>query len=61
MTSNTPHESQETPPRPAVMYVRMSTEHQQFSTENQAEVIREYAESHGYEIVKSYMDEEGKQ
>ncbi len=44
-------------PRPAAMYVRMSTEHQQFSTENQAKVIREYAERRGYEIVKTYMDE----
>jgi DNA invertase Pin-like site-specific DNA recombinase len=39
------------------MYVRMSTEHQQFSTENQAKVIHEYAERRGYEIVKTYMDE----
>lgn len=27
----------------AVEYVRMSTEHQQYSTENQADKIREYA------------------
>lgn len=37
-------------------YVRMSTEHQQYSTENQADVIREYAASRGYEIVKTYAD-----
>lgn len=42
------------------MYVRMSTERQHFSTENQAKVIREYAKRHGCEIVKTYMDEEGK-
>lgn len=60
MTSNTPPESQAKPPRPVVMYVRMSTKHQQFSTENQATVIREYAERCGYEIEKTCMDEEGK-
>jgi hypothetical protein len=27
----------------AAQYVRMSTEHQQYSTENQADVIRDYA------------------
>lgn len=48
MTSNTPAESQAKTPRPASMYVRMSTEHQQFSTENQAKIIREYAERRGY-------------
>lgn len=35
----------------------MSTEHQQFSTENQAKVIREYATARSYEIVKTYVDE----
>jgi len=38
-------------------YVRMSTEHQQYSTENQADVIREYAASRGYQVVKTYSDE----
>ena len=37
----------------AAQYVRMSTEHQQYSTENQADVIREYAAARGYEIVKT--------
>jgi DNA invertase Pin-like site-specific DNA recombinase len=45
----------ETPIR-AVQYVRMSTEHQQYSTENQSEVIAKYAVSHGMEIVRSYAD-----
>ncbi|WP_163068061.1 recombinase family protein, partial [Acinetobacter baylyi] len=27
----------------AAMYVRMSTDHQKYSTENQADVIRDYA------------------
>ncbi len=35
----------------AAQYVRMSTEHQQYSTENQAEVIARYAAEHGMEIV----------
>jgi len=41
----------------AAEYVRMSTEHQQYSTDNQAEAIRRYAEQRGYEIVKTYADE----
>src|SRR3546814_13090239 len=35
----------------------MSTEHQQYSTENQAEAIRQYAERRGIEIVRTYADE----
>jgi len=41
----------------AAEYVRMSTEHQQYSTQNQADKIREYAEHRGIEIVRSYADE----
>ena len=40
----------------AAEYVRMSTEHQQYSTENQADKIREYAAKRGIEIVKTYAD-----
>ena len=40
----------------AVEYVRMSTEHQQYSTENQREVIRQYAERRGMAIVRTYTD-----
>ena len=40
----------------AVEYVRMSTEHQQYSTENQAAKIREYAARRGIEIVRTYAD-----
>jgi DNA invertase Pin-like site-specific DNA recombinase len=40
----------------AVEYVRMSTEHQQYSTENQADKIREYAAQRGIEIVRTYTD-----
>jgi DNA invertase Pin-like site-specific DNA recombinase len=41
----------------AAEYVRMSTEHQQYSTENQADVIRRYAERRGIEIIRTYADE----
>jgi len=41
----------------AAQYVRMSTEHQQYSTENQGDRIREYAERRGIEIVRTYADE----
>ena len=37
---------------PAAMYIRMSTEHQKYSPENQAAAIREYAERNDYEIIK---------
>lgn len=51
---------EEPPPPPtirAAQYVRMSTEHQQYSTDNQAARIAIYAEKHGLEIVKTYADE----
>lgn len=35
----------------------MSTEHQQYSTQNQAQTIREYAERRGIEIIKTYSDD----
>jgi len=41
----------------AAQYVRMSTEHQQYSTHNQADKIREYADKRGIEIVKTYADD----
>lgn len=37
----------------AAQYVRMSTEHQQYSTENQGDKIREYAVRRNIEIVTS--------
>ncbi len=40
----------------AAAYVRMSTEHQQYSTENQLDTIRLYAVTHGLEITKVYTD-----
>ena len=44
------------PPVRAAQYIRMSTEHQQYSTANQADIIREYAVARGYEIVRTYAD-----
>lgn len=41
----------------AAQYVRMSTEHQQYSTNKQADKIREYAEKRGIEIVRTYADD----
>lgn len=40
----------------AAEYVRMSTEHQRYSTENQSDTIRKYAASRGIEIVRTYAD-----
>jgi len=40
----------------AAQYLRMSTEHQRYSTKNQADKIKEYAAEHGIEIVKTYED-----
>ena len=41
----------------AAQYVRMSTEHQRYSTQNQADVIASYAEKRGFEIVRTYADD----
>lgn len=41
----------------AAMYVRMSTDHQQYSTKNQIEYIKKYAEEHHLEIVGTFADE----
>lgn len=41
----------------AAEYVRMSTEHQQYSTENQRDRIRDYATRRGFDIVRTYADE----
>ena len=39
-----------------VEYVRMSTEHQQYSTDNQRKVIQQYAEGRGMTIARTYTD-----
>ena len=41
----------------AAEYVRMSTEHQQYSTENQSAALRRYARQRSIEIVRTYADE----
>src|SRR5690348_15992451 len=40
----------------AAQYIRMSTEHQQYSTENQADVIRDYAAKRGYKVMRTFAD-----
>lgn len=44
------------PPRKAAMYVRMSTDHQRYSTENQEDAILEYASRRNIEIIITYAD-----
>ena len=41
---------------PAAQYLRMSTEHQQYSLDNQAAAIQEYARTHGFTVVRTYED-----
>ena len=41
---------------PAAQYVRMSTDLQQYSIENQKAAIAEYAEQHGFIVTKTYTD-----
>jgi DNA invertase Pin-like site-specific DNA recombinase len=41
---------------PAAQYVRMSTEHQQYSLDNQQLAIQAYAAEHGFSIVRTYTD-----
>ncbi len=40
----------------AAEYVRMSTDHQKYSTENQSDAIKQYAEVRGIKIVRTYAD-----
>ena len=42
---------------PAAEYVRMSDEQQEYSIPNQQTGIRQYAESHGFAVIKTYADE----
>lgn len=41
---------------PAVAYVRMSTDHQKYSTENQLDVIRRFADARGLTILRVFED-----
>ncbi|MDR3445404.1 recombinase family protein [Dyella sp.] len=42
---------------PVAQYVRMSTDHQRYSTANQEAAIAEYASLHGMSIIQTYGDE----
>lgn len=42
---------------PVAQYLRMSTDHQQYSTENQRKAIADYASAHGMSVVRTYADE----
>jgi len=42
---------------PVAQYLRMSTDHQQYSLDNQADAIKRYAESRGFAVVKTFSDE----
>jgi DNA invertase Pin-like site-specific DNA recombinase len=44
------------PKRYAAIYVRMSTDHQKYSTENQADAICEYAARNHIDIIETYAD-----
>jgi len=44
------------PQIPAALYLRMSTEHQQYSLDNQRLAIQAYSDSHGLSVVKTYTD-----
>jgi DNA invertase Pin-like site-specific DNA recombinase len=46
----------ETPVKRAAEYMRMSTEHQQYSIANQSAAIQEYANKNSIEIVRTYVD-----
>jgi DNA invertase Pin-like site-specific DNA recombinase len=43
-------------PIPAAQYLRVSTDRQEYSLENQVQAIAEYAESHGLRVVNTYSD-----
>src|SRR6202162_4287917 len=44
------------PAVPVAKYLRMSTEHQQYSLENQSTAIQKYAETYGFEVIHTYSD-----
>ena len=46
------------PPSRTVQYVRVSSEHQQHSMEEQLDIIRRYAEARGMEVVEIYAERE---
>jgi DNA invertase Pin-like site-specific DNA recombinase len=47
-------------PRPRLrvaQYIRMSTEHQQYSTNHQKDVIGKYVKTRGQKVVQTYMND----
>lgn len=56
MSATGPQVGEQKKLRRAAIYVRMSTDHQKYSTENQADAIREYAGRNDIEIVRTYAD-----
>lgn len=42
---------------PVAQYLRMSTEHQRYSIDNQTDAIGKYADAQGFEVIKTYSDE----
>ena len=42
--------------RRAAAYVRASTDHQQYSIENQLQAITDYALAHDFQVVRTYSD-----
>ncbi|WP_163161629.1 recombinase family protein [Bradyrhizobium uaiense] len=55
MPHSLPTSSSDAPIRTA-QYLRMSSENQRYSTENQRNAIAEYARQHGYQVVATYVD-----
>ncbi|SCW76387.1 Site-specific DNA recombinase [Sphingobium faniae] len=51
------HPQEAQPPIRAAEYVRMSTDHQKYSIENQHDAIRSYAERRNMQIVGTYADD----
>jgi len=43
-------------PMPVAQYLRMSTEHQNYSLDNQAAAIQRYAEQNRFTVIKTYAD-----
>jgi DNA invertase Pin-like site-specific DNA recombinase len=41
---------------PAAQYLRMSTERQKYSLENQTTAIQKYAESRNFDVVRTYTE-----
>ena len=56
MPRNSPLELKALKATRAATYVRMSTEHQQYSTKNQADAIEKYAAQQNLTIVKQFVD-----